>query len=161
MKILILLIGLLLNNYSLAADYIVCFSPKNNCYERIVSLIDNTNTSLKIAIFSFTSKDIADAVVRAHTRRVNVQLIMDKQQSDGVGSQYHFLKEIGIPTKIDNTSGYMHNKYIISDDKNILTGSYNFTINADKRNFENFMISNDLELVEIYNKNFTLLWNKF
>jgi len=145
----------------LAADYIVCFSPKNNCKDRIITLIDNTKSNLKIAIFSFTNKEIADSVIRAHTRHVDVKLIMDSQQSNGVGTQFQFLKELGIPVKVDNTSGYMHNKYIISDDKKILTGSYNFTINADKRNFENFMISDDLELIEIYVKNFNSMWNKF
>jgi phosphatidylserine/phosphatidylglycerophosphate/cardiolipin synthase-like enzyme len=145
----------------MAADFTICFSPKNDCRSKIISLIDNTKSTLDIAIFSLTSDEITAAIISAKERHVHIRLIMDKQQSKIRGGDYILLKNSGVNIKLDNTSGYMHNKYVISDNTYILTGSYNFTANAEKRNFENFIISNDLELVNEFNKNFTEMWELF
>ena len=50
------------------------------------------------------------------------------------------MKEAGIPVIIDTSSGTMHHKVIIIDDETVITGSYNFSKNAETRNSENLLI---------------------
>lgn len=56
--------------------------------------------------------------------------------------------------------GIMHNKIGIFDKKIVVTGSYNWTENAEKYNYENAVFLDDKESVEKYIKEFEGLWNK-
>jgi len=54
----------------------------------------------------------------------------------------------------------MHNKYAVIDGKTVITGSFNWTVSAEKRNDENLLVIKRLPaLVEAYEKNFEKLWN--
>ena len=52
----------------------------------------------------------------------------------------------------------MHNKIVIVDDKKVITGSYNFTNDAENKNYENVIISDIPEFVADYVKEFDKLW---
>lgn len=55
----------------------------------------------------------------------------------------------------------MHNKFVVLDDKIVITGSFNWTYQAVKYNQENLLIVEDDNLVKEYNKNFEGLWEQF
>ena len=64
-----------------------------------------------------------------------------------------------IPVQLDNAFDYeyacQHNKVMIIDDKTIITGSYNFTINAERNNCENILVfHNCASLAEKIHKSF-------
>ena len=55
----------------------------------------------------------------------------------------------------------MHHKYVIVDDARVLTGSYNFSSNAEVDSFENtvvFEAERYPELVDAFVDNFETLW---
>ena len=54
---------------------------------------------------------------------------------------------------IDYVSGIAHNKIMIIDDRIVLTGSFNWTMGAEKRNAENLLMINNAEVAKIYKDN--------
>jgi Phosphatidylserine/phosphatidylglycerophosphate/cardiolipin synthases and related enzymes len=66
----------------------VCFSRTMNCASIIVSLIDSARRSVLVAVYSFTSDQIADALIRAHRRGVEVRVVIEAGQANVRGSEY-------------------------------------------------------------------------
>ena len=53
------------------------FSPDDNVQNLLIKLIDNEQLSIKLAIFSFTDGEIAQALMRAQARGVNIEIVTD------------------------------------------------------------------------------------
>lgn len=120
----------------------------------LVKAVNETKHSLLIQAYSFTNSRIADAVVRASKRGVDVQVILDKSQFSDKYSSATFLKSEGIPVLADLKPAIAHNKVMIFDQQSVFTGSFNFTRSAQDRNAENgILISGDSELVNLYIEN--------
>ena len=137
------------------------FSPRGGCTSEIVRLINSSKKTIDIAIYSFTSKKIAKALIDAHKRGVKVRVIIDWGNGKSRFCVGPLLEKAGIEVRYKKGSGggLMHNKYAIYDGKTVSTGSFNWTSNAEKRNDENLVvIENDRNLVELYEKNFKKLW---
>ncbi len=130
-----------------------CFSPNGRCTNLIVSSIDNAKKSIDVMAYSFTSQPIAEALVTAHKRGVNVQILIDKSQLKEKYSQLNYLGQNGLSLFIDSAQGIAHNKVMIFDDRFVLTGSFNFSKAAESRNAENIVIIDDPVLANIYLKN--------
>jgi phosphatidylserine/phosphatidylglycerophosphate/cardiolipin synthase-like enzyme len=131
----------------------VYFSPKGGCTERIVREIDAARATILVQAYSFTSVPIAAALVDAHRRHVQVQVILDKSQETEKYSSADFLLHAGIPTQIDAQHEIAHNKIMIIDDQTVLTGSFNFTRQAETHNAENLLVIGDVELAAEYTLN--------
>jgi phosphatidylserine/phosphatidylglycerophosphate/cardiolipin synthase-like enzyme len=83
----------------------VCFTPGGNCTALIVQGLHTANRSVLVQAYSFTSAPIAKALLDAHTRGVQVQVILDKSQRNEKYSSADFLATQGVPTLIDATHG--------------------------------------------------------
>ena len=118
----------------------VAFSPNGGVTEMLVEYIDGSQSNIRLLAYNFTSQEIADALVRAHERGVDVQVVLDRSVPHESGSKLTMLAEAGIPAFIDKRHRIAHNKTIIIDSAWIETGSFNFTGNAEKNNGENAMI---------------------
>ena len=156
MKILLKigLIFVLLLNTTLASKLDVCFTPPSGCSEKIIEEINNSKASIYVQAYGFTSKKIADSLINAHLRGVKVQVILDRSNMSKKGySKLMDLKEAGINISLDIVPGIAHNKVMIIDEKKVITGSFNFTEAADKRNSENVIIIEDKETVKQYLNN--------
>jgi phosphatidylserine/phosphatidylglycerophosphate/cardiolipin synthase-like enzyme len=137
------------------------FSPKGGCTREIVNLINNSQRSIDIAIYSFTSSRIAKALIDAHNRGVRIRVIIDEGNGKSRFCVGPLLESAGIEVRYKRGSGggLMHNKYAIYDGKVLSTGSFNWTGSAERRNDENLVvIRNDRRLIELYRKNFEKLW---
>ena len=138
---------------SLYPDTKVFFSPKGGCTNEVITHINNAQKTIDIAIYSFTSEPIAQALVKVEDRGVQIRILMDKQQAKGRYSKFSFLANNEVPVCLDKHSGSMHNKIAIIDSVVLLTGSFNWSRNAEERNEENLLVIDDLEIVEIYPHN--------
>jgi phosphatidylserine/phosphatidylglycerophosphate/cardiolipin synthase-like enzyme len=56
----------------------VCFTPGGNCTDTIVQALADTKRTILVQAYSFTSAPIAKALLDAHKRGVQVQVILDK-----------------------------------------------------------------------------------
>ncbi|WP_456454799.1 phospholipase D family nuclease [Thermovibrio sp.] len=137
------------------------FSPRGGCTDAIVKEIRKAEKSIDVAIYSFTSKKIAKALIEAHKRGVKVRVIIDYGNGKSRYCVGPLLEKEGIEVRYKKGSGggLMHNKYAIYDGKSVSTGSFNWTANAEKRNDENLIvIENNRELARVYEENFKKLW---
>jgi phosphatidylserine/phosphatidylglycerophosphate/cardiolipin synthase-like enzyme len=132
----------------------VCFSPNGGCTEAIVKEINNATMEVLVQAYSFTSKPIAQALVNAKKRAVNVEAILDKSQKTAKYTFATFLANMKIPTYIDAQHAIAHNKIIIIDKETVITGSFNFTAAAEDKNAENVIIIKSKDLAALYIDNF-------
>ena len=152
-KTVSLIVIFLLYSSLLFARTEVYFSPSKRTQDAIIEYIEKANESLDIAIYSITSKPIAEAIQRARQRGIKVRILVDRIQATSQASLWHWLG-----AKIDQRSGLMHNKFIIRDNKDVSTGSLNFTNNAIYRNRENLVILYDKNVAKKFEIEFEKLW---
>jgi phosphatidylserine/phosphatidylglycerophosphate/cardiolipin synthase-like enzyme len=57
------------------------FSPEDRCSEVVISWISKAENSLNLAIYSFTHRDIAEALMEAHSRGMAVRVILEGEQA--------------------------------------------------------------------------------
>lgn len=131
----------------------VCFSPRGQCTDAIIKELNRAKNSVLVQAYSFTSVPIAEALVNAYRRGVKVKVILDKSRKNEKESSAPSLSAGGVQVKIAATRGIAHNKVMIIDDEIVITGSFNFTKNAEKKNAENLLIIHDRKLAEKYVKN--------
>lgn len=105
----------------------VYFSPNGGCTEAIVKEIGKAKQEILVQAYSFTSKDIAKALVDAHKRGVETEIILDKSNRSKKYSAGDFTAHMGVKTYIDFAHSIAHNKIIIIDGETVITGSFNFT----------------------------------
>jgi phosphatidylserine/phosphatidylglycerophosphate/cardiolipin synthase-like enzyme len=121
------------------------FTPGDDAASLIVRTIDAARSDVLVQAFSFTHRDIADALIRAHRRGLDVQIIADREQSDAFASSaMQALIDSGMPVFMDADHAAAHNKVIIVDHEMpqaaVVTGSFNFTFAAQNRNAENVLV---------------------
>jgi phosphatidylserine/phosphatidylglycerophosphate/cardiolipin synthase-like enzyme len=119
------------------ATMTVCFTPGANCTDTIVKTLSDAKRTILVQAYSFTSAPLAKALLDAHKRGVQVQVILDKSQRTEKYSSADFLANQGVPTMIDSNHAISHNKVIVIDGEVVITGSFNFTKAAQEKNAEN------------------------
>jgi phosphatidylserine/phosphatidylglycerophosphate/cardiolipin synthase-like enzyme len=130
-------------------------SPRSGATEAIVRELGNAKQEILVQAYSFTSSSIAKALVDVHKRGVKVTVVLDRSQRSTKYSSADFVNNAGIPTYIDAKHAIAHNKIMIIDQETIITGSFNFTKQAEEKNAENLLvIKGDPGLVKKYLENF-------
>lgn len=148
-----------------------CFSPLGKCSSHIVREIGQAQREILVAVYAFTSDDLAWALVNARKRGVKVRVVLDREFDTGnKGSKGSFLKQQGILVRRisgsnrgrrEGRSGLMHQKFTVIDRRVVLTGSYNWTVSADSFNDENLLLFRAAgPLAEEYRKEFFRLWGR-
>jgi phosphatidylserine/phosphatidylglycerophosphate/cardiolipin synthase-like enzyme len=148
-----------------------CFSPQGRCSAHIIREIEKAQKEILIAVYAFTSDDLARAVAQAKKRGVLVQIVLDREfDAANEKSQGRFLEEQKIPLKRvsgiklaapEREPGLMHQKFSVIDRKIVFTGSYNWTRSADNSNDESLLLFRDAgPLAEEYRKVFFQLWER-
>ncbi len=133
----------------------VIFSPGGGCQQRISDEIAKARDSLRVQAYYFTSKPIADAIVAAAKRGVDVCVVLDQSQEKQTYGSWRVLRREGVPVYFDAKHATANNKVILIDDRTIITGSFNFTKAAEEKNAENVLIiKNARELFARYAENF-------
>lgn len=137
----------------------VAFSPDMGATDLVVKAISEAHKTIRVAAYSFTSRPIAQALLDAHKRGIDVQVVVDKSQAKARYTSATFLANVGIPTRIDYKYAIMHNKFMVIDDANVETGSFNYTKAAEEKNAENVMVlRNDPVVAKQYRDEWNILW---
>lgn len=136
---------------------------ENYIAEELISLIDAAQTSIHIASFEFNLDEVAEALIEAHERGVEVQWVTDDEhgidadEEDGHG-QFEMLEDAGIEVIDDHRGALMHNKFWIFDQSIVWTGSTNITHNGTLLNNNNVIVFDSFEIAEIYELEFQEMW---
>ena len=108
--------------------------------------------------FSYTHDKLGKAMMDKFRSGITVRGVFDEKQVTR-HSEYAKMKENGMPVKIDESPGTMHHKVIIIDEKTVVTGSYNFSKNAETNNSENLLIiKNNKDIGKAYVEEFSRLY---
>lgn len=137
------------------------FSPKDKIITtNIIPLINNAKNYIFIPAFIVTHDELANSLINAKQRGVDVKLIIDATNPAATKSRVKLLRSSQIPVKVENYAGKVHSKSIIIDDKYIIAGSMNFTNSGENKNDENCLIITDERLARYYRGFFEYLWAK-
>jgi phosphatidylserine/phosphatidylglycerophosphate/cardiolipin synthase-like enzyme len=131
------------------ATYQVYFTPTHRCTQEIVRAIQGAQHSLYVQAYFLTSEPIQTALLDAKGRQVDVKVILDKNHPEHSAGIKRMLQS-NIPIWVDKRSGIAHNKIIIIDEKQVITGSFNFTYSAEHKNRENVLWIRDKNLARQY-----------
>jgi phosphatidylserine/phosphatidylglycerophosphate/cardiolipin synthase-like enzyme len=128
------------------------FAPQHDVMGALVDLIDEAEQSIHFMIFAFSRTDVADALIRAHSRGVRVIGVMDEGMAGSSWAMDEPLASAGIPIAMDgnhNSSGFaggkLHHKVLVVDGMDAdrarwVTGSANWSTSAANSNDENMVI---------------------
>ena len=137
------------------------FSPSDQTTSKIHEFINSVDYTLEFALLEFTRDDLGDAIIDVHNSfGTNVRGIMES-----TNSQYsEFLNMTSAGVNVKSHSGIpntIHHKYAIADaditasDPILLTGSHNWSNNAENNSDENTLIIHDHTTANIYLQEFT------
>ena len=144
--------GMLLPAYS--------FSPGGRSEANITAAMNFAREKADIAVFSFYSADIAQAVVNAWQRGVKVRVLVDRVQASQSDVGVLLVKN-GVPFKWSQGfagKGVMHNKFAVLDSRLVLTGSFNWSVNAQDNNFENVYYTDAPSMAAAFGEQFERLY---
>jgi len=160
---------LFFSTYTIFATTEAFFAPDDHPKRKLIELISNTQNRIHAAVYMFTDKDIAQALIQAKQRGVDVKIILDPITIESTWGQAKNLSSNQIEvfifdTKQHHSTNYqakmfipiMHNKFAILDNQ-VWTGSFNWTQNANQKNHENVIITDDETIIKKYEERFMVL----
>jgi phosphatidylserine/phosphatidylglycerophosphate/cardiolipin synthase-like enzyme len=131
------------------------FSPKGGCHDAIVRELKAARREILVQAYSFTADPLTFGLVNAKKQGVAVEIVLDKSNETERYSDLHILLEQGMDVRIDHDHAIAHNKIIIIDKRTLITGSFNFTNQAENENAENLLIiKGHPELIHLYRESF-------
>ncbi len=134
------------------------FSPDNNIEKIIIKRIKKAKNSIHFMAFSFTSDGIGEAIIKKFNEGISVYGIFERKGALSRYSEYIKMKVEGLPVKLDKNRYMMHHKVIIIDKRVVITGSYNFSKNANRVNDENILIIDNIDIAGKYLREFYRLY---
>jgi phosphatidylserine/phosphatidylglycerophosphate/cardiolipin synthase-like enzyme len=139
-------------------------SPQGMVEDTLIRAIRAAKSSIDIAMFSFYSARIAEELLRAKERGIEVTLVLDRMQSklmklDNWFAYYGFdVKILTGPDPYGNVFWEKnHNKFMLIDKKFLALGSYNYTGNAEENSYENVNYYVEKTRIAFFNAYFALL----
>src|SRR4051812_19789895 len=89
------------------------FSPDGGVRDQLIKRINLSRTYIDVAVYSFTSGEIAQALADARGRGVRVRVIRDRSQSGDKKDESTFLRSHGIEVQVRSGKGrgIMHDKF--------------------------------------------------
>ncbi|GIW11859.1 MAG: phospholipase [Dehalococcoidia bacterium] len=130
------------------------FAPQDNVQAAIVARVQAAQTSIVFLAFQFTSDPIAQAMIARLRQGVRVAGAFERTGSETPFSEFRQLQQAGAEVYQDGNPYIMHHKVIVVDERVVMTGSYNFTDNANRQNDENLLIIEDRELARRFLEEF-------
>jgi phosphatidylserine/phosphatidylglycerophosphate/cardiolipin synthase-like enzyme len=119
--------------------------PGRNGLQLVLKTITTAQQEIRLMGYSFTSPDVAGALVRARQRGVDVKVVLDHKANTGERNKasraaMNLLVSAGIPVRTVDAYKILHDKVIIADGRNTEVGSFNFSRAADRANSENVLV---------------------
>jgi phosphatidylserine/phosphatidylglycerophosphate/cardiolipin synthase-like enzyme len=142
--------GVLVENY---------FAPEDGVAAHVLDLLKSAQKSIYFIAFSFTRADFAEALIARARAGVTVQGVFESRQIQAGGAAaWNALTQAGLDVRQDGNRYNLHSKVFVIDQAVVVTGSYNFTQNADKSNDESVLIIHDADIARAYQAEWQEVW---
>ena len=126
----------------------VAFTPGDAIDNLVIAVINGAQREILVQAYTFTHRRIAQALVNAKRRGVAVAVLADREQAKLVPQ--NVLPQLvagGVEVLLDGNFAAAHNKVIVVDADlaraTTVTGSFNFTLAAQRNNAENVIVLRD------------------
>lgn len=138
----------------------VLFTPEDKAMSKMIAVVKDAQRSIRFLAFSFTDFPLAQTMIDRANAGVDVRGIFETFGSNSPNSELKTLWCAGLPVRQDGNSSFLHHKVIIVDESTVMTGSMNYSSNADESNEENVFIVDNAEIAALYLQEFETLWNQ-
>ncbi|SEE90030.1 phospholipase D family protein [Pseudomonas coleopterorum] len=146
-----------------AAQVEVGFSPEGSAETLVVNVIQKAEHQVLLMGYSFTSPSVVKALIAAKRRGVDVQVVLDARGNEGKSSQaaMNLIAHAGIAVRTNAAYKIQHDKVIITDGRNVETGSFNYSSAAAHSNSENALVLWDVpDVAKVYTQHWQSRWDK-
>ena len=144
-----------------STTYEIGFSPGGGALAVVLRAIELAHRSIRVACYEFTNREIADRLLAAARRGVDVAIVADARASEQRYSEIPYLAREGIPVRLDARYAIMHDKFMVIDSGGVETGSFNYTLAAVRENAENALLLRDApDLAASYLGEWRRLWEE-
>lgn len=139
----------------------VYFSPDDGTAAHLIDLLGRAQESIFFLAFSFTSDALASAMLERAEAGVTVAGIFEETQYfSNTGTEYERFRSAGLDVRLDGNPRNLHHKVIIIDGRIVVTGSYNFSSNAENRNDENTLVIHNPDIAGLFVAEFKRLFTQ-
>ncbi len=137
---------------------------QNSVAGKLIEKINAAQNSIHIAAFEFDLTPVAEALIAARQRGVDVRWVTDDEHGleadeEPDRGQFAMLLSAGIEVRADTRSALMHNKFIIFDYQTVWTGSTNLTNNAIFKQENNVLVVHSPVVAAMFEKEFQEMWD--
>lgn len=138
----------------------VLFSAEDNAMSNLVALVNDAKTNIRFLAFSFTDDPLGQAMIARAQAGVDVQGVFETFGSTGISSELKPIWCAGLQVRQDGNPSFLHDKILIIDNSIVVTGSLNFSSNADTSNEENIVILDNADIAALYLQEYQKLWDQ-
>lgn len=144
------------NNITIVPEQIVNEASFKGIRAKIIEELDKALNTIYVCVAWFTDKELCAVLKKKKAEGVDVKVIIYK---DGVNAKNGVdFGEIEHKELRAERSGIMHQKYCIIDNHVVISGSFNWTNNAEFRNDENIQVTQDWKNANVFTKEFRDKW---
>lgn len=126
---------------------------------RIIEALDKAEATINVCVAWFTNPRLRDKLIEKKKEGVDVKVIIYK---DGVNhSKGVDLSQLTHKEYRGERGGIMHEKFCVIDNVITISGSYNWTLNAENKNDEDASFRfEDHKFASKYTRRFNEMWNR-
>lgn len=130
-------------------------------YQELLNLLKSAEHKVDVCMYLITLDEITKLLIKLVKKGVFVRIVTDKQMSvEASKAKIQTFLEACVPINVIHTSDIMHNKFVLIDQKILITGSFNWTRQGTCRNYENAVVIHNDEIIEKFQQYFDELFNK-
>lgn len=142
----------------------LCFPDRDdeNLHILLEELLSAT-VSVELAMFTLTLPEVVDVLQKHHNLGVRVRAITDFRMGRvHRGQHVQKLRSCGIKVRTNpSDDAQMHHKFCVIDGRTVMTGSFNWTRQAEDGNRENLIIFRETNLATSFSSEFDAMWEAF
>ncbi|ALC43869.1 zuc [Drosophila busckii] len=153
-----------------------------NSINRIIETIDKAQYCIDMAMFTFNSTELFEALKQAMARGVQLRIICENSRAFKAGTSIWMLINLGAMMRGPKSLSLMHHKFCIIDEELrveeiclergrrtkpnlcnscIINGSANWTIRGFGGNWENIVITTNNVMIKELQAEFNRMWKAF
>ncbi|NWG33611.1 MAG: phospholipase [Chloroflexi bacterium] len=141
------------------SQILVIFTSEDPVLESvIIPFVQGAQSNVYFMAFSFTDYPLADAMIQARLRGLDVAGVFEAFGSTSESSELRTLFCGDVPVRQDGNGGFLHHKVIVVDERYVITGSLNFSTRAETTNDENVIIIDNPDIARRYVEEFERVW---
>ena len=146
-------------DHSTSCQTLAHFSPHGSVADAIVGSLRDARQRVRVALYGLTAPPLVEALIKAHRRGVDVQVKLDRMQSQGKSQAeaVRALRAAGLSVQVSEFTRLLHDKFAVVDGRLILTGSYNWTGGAETSHRENLLILDCSDLARTFEAEWELI----